>query len=602
MKWLDTYIPKAQTGTKIPFKNPEHPFTNKSLFEQYTPIVPEDSDNHRVLKIKDNRKILATSQQPIRPNSDNVSGDYNSYHLDELMNKAKKSNLSEEDRWNLAAMAFQETKWGRSDDNIGHVKGDWKGNDPYTQFINAYKTKQNEATRLGYNDPQMRLQVYNGMGTVKGTTEQDYHGFKMKKIYGVDIPPEGISMKQNPLYGKQILDIRDNVLKNNPNFVKYMDSIQKAPIQFGSDYIEPLHPEELRQDSFEDIPKDIPKELLKLVQKKKAQNGGIIEDDRGQWAHPGKVTKINSNEITMKGVNYPLLGISDTGDVQYMQPNQEYKFEGNNVTEFPLAQNGKTINLNEISLKTKLSQSDKVKAYRDSLNLYNKGKIEEQDYFKLLDELEIDKDRIDIYPKEYLSNNGSFTSDKIKPLSVNNAYKAGSYGNRQADGSYNTGEIYAGKDSKGKYKQINIEDVDTLNKLSKGFLKYKKPTKPEIEKVNHLSQKDIEFEPFIPSTELAPSPFYEDSWNTISYRKNAMGGKDSTSKKFNTKKELDDYVKYEEGIGHDVKIKADIKRKKAQTGERIIVNSKDDPRYIAYKDNTTGKFKMSRNFTAIFIF
>ena len=45
------------------------------------------------------------------------------------------------------------------------------------------------------------------------------------------------------------------------------------------------------------------------------QNGGVIEDDRGQWAHPGKVTRINSPNITMRGVVDPLLGISDqTGE------------------------------------------------------------------------------------------------------------------------------------------------------------------------------------------------------------------------------------------------------------------------------------------------
>lgn len=66
------------------------------------------------------------------------------------------------------------------------------------------------------------------------------------------------------------------------------------------------------------------------------QYGGVIEDDGGQWAHPGKVTKINSNQITMKGVNSPILGISDKGDVKLMHPNKEYKFKGNNVTEFPI--------------------------------------------------------------------------------------------------------------------------------------------------------------------------------------------------------------------------------------------------------------------------
>lgn len=70
--------------------------------------------------------------------------------------------------------------------------------------------------------------------------------------------------------------------------------------------------------------------------KKNYQRGGIIEDDRGQWAHPGKVTKINSNSITMKGVNYPVLGISNTGDEKLMMPGEDYKFDGESVTEYPM--------------------------------------------------------------------------------------------------------------------------------------------------------------------------------------------------------------------------------------------------------------------------
>lgn len=72
----------------------------------------------------------------------------------------------------------------------------------------------------------------------------------------------------------------------------------------------------------------------------KYDDGGIIEDDMGQWAHPGLVTKINSNQITMEGVGYPVLGISDTGDTQMMQPGEDYKFDGNSVTEIPMAQDG----------------------------------------------------------------------------------------------------------------------------------------------------------------------------------------------------------------------------------------------------------------------
>jgi hypothetical protein len=82
----------------------------------------------------------------------------------------------------------------------------------------------------------------------------------------------------------------------------------------------------------------------------KYENGGVIEDDRGQWAYPGEVTKINSNNITMKGVNYPVLGISDTGDTKMMQPGKDYKFKGNSVTEFPMAKDGKSlVELNQLT-------------------------------------------------------------------------------------------------------------------------------------------------------------------------------------------------------------------------------------------------------------
>lgn len=71
-----------------------------------------------------------------------------------------------------------------------------------------------------------------------------------------------------------------------------------------------------------------------------SKNGSVIKDDRGQWAHPGEVTEIGSNNITMQGVNYPVLGVSDTGDTQMMQPNQDYKFDGDKVVEYPMMQEG----------------------------------------------------------------------------------------------------------------------------------------------------------------------------------------------------------------------------------------------------------------------
>jgi hypothetical protein len=73
----------------------------------------------------------------------------------------------------------------------------------------------------------------------------------------------------------------------------------------------------------------------------------VIEDDMGQLTNPGKITKINSNNITMKGVDYPVLGISDTGDKKMMQPGKDYNFDGNSVTEYPMAQEGEKVDVSE---------------------------------------------------------------------------------------------------------------------------------------------------------------------------------------------------------------------------------------------------------------
>jgi hypothetical protein len=72
----------------------------------------------------------------------------------------------------------------------------------------------------------------------------------------------------------------------------------------------------------------------------KKKKGGVIKDNRGQWAHPGKITEINSNQITMQGVPYPVMGVDNTGHTKMMQPGMDYTFPGQYVTEYPMMQSG----------------------------------------------------------------------------------------------------------------------------------------------------------------------------------------------------------------------------------------------------------------------
>ena len=79
------------------------------------------------------------------------------------------------------------------------------------------------------------------------------------------------------------------------------------------------------------------------------KEGGIIDSDRGQWDHPGEITRIKGGNITMKpdpktgkALTEPLLGISNRGERKRMYPGQDYQFEEGTeyVTEYPMSQNG----------------------------------------------------------------------------------------------------------------------------------------------------------------------------------------------------------------------------------------------------------------------
>jgi hypothetical protein len=74
---------------------------------------------------------------------------------------------------------------------------------------------------------------------------------------------------------------------------------------------------------------------------KKNSSKKMIVDPMGQWKHPGENTRIPSDKITMKGVNYPVLGVSNNGHEKMMYPGQEYIFPGADyVDEYPQMQFG----------------------------------------------------------------------------------------------------------------------------------------------------------------------------------------------------------------------------------------------------------------------
>jgi hypothetical protein len=90
------------------------------------------------------------------------------------------------------------------------------------------------------------------------------------------------------------------------------------------------------------------------------QDGGDIPVDPDGYWNPenwGNPVIIPSTDITMEGVDQPLIGISDTGDTQYMEPGEDYEFDGEYVTEYPVAKKGISVNNADAQPIKKLDQS-----------------------------------------------------------------------------------------------------------------------------------------------------------------------------------------------------------------------------------------------------
>jgi len=245
-----------------------------------------------------------------------------------------------------------------------------------------------------------------------------------------------------------------------------------------------------------------------------SKNGSVIKDDRGQWAHPGEVTEIGSNDITMQGVDYPVLGVSDTGDTKMMYPDQDYKFDGEKVTEFPMAQNGRR--LPDVTVTSKADP--RLKAYQDSLNLYNasinmgkKGaEALAKDYYKNdLEEVKKGNTTKAEADRRYKSNLEFYNQVLVDPITKGTKPRFG--------GLY--------KYDKNADDRIVIEE-DILNKgmhnyltdndrIEKGYYKQTLESYKDFKKLN----KKIKPIKYLGHAELFPIPVYKKPVQPVKYQK-----------------------------------------------------------------------------------
>lgn len=179
------------------------------------------------IKIVDSRKVDAASNTEVNDRNNMGSDSASTEVMKDIIHSSVKHGV---DPYTALAIALQETSlegYSDNEENPYHVlPEDLKYADAPAQTVdNAtkwLKEKFDYGKKLGKKSEADIIQAFNGYGKVGKNTEG-----QQSKMYGIDVTNEPIDMNKNPVYGKRVIDLRDNVLKQNPAIVKLVEGERK---------------------------------------------------------------------------------------------------------------------------------------------------------------------------------------------------------------------------------------------------------------------------------------------------------------------------------------------------------------------------------------
>jgi hypothetical protein len=188
--------------------------------------------------IQDKRTINPITKKPLNPNTDLKN--FKNVSKSDVEAIVKMADYLNYPRDLALAVSLQESGLGKIDPNLGHnldydfvpkMEGEVfsDAEQDAGAFITGLIDKAEYAKNL-YNQKKIpkndliyQLQAYNGFGTLNPNTELNYYETPNQKFYGVDVKGKPLSMKQNPLYGKTIINFRDSIVKQDPTLKKFLN-------------------------------------------------------------------------------------------------------------------------------------------------------------------------------------------------------------------------------------------------------------------------------------------------------------------------------------------------------------------------------------------
>jgi len=308
---------------------------NQSLIKEYEAIEKTSKANNSWMKNPDGSEFTGTPEQFVQQNSENFKKSFPEGH-----NRVYRGGNNEDFTNRSHPIVFT------GDKNIAeHYVG---GKNPFTgeYEIATPNTRAGRALFDFYHPKNTNSLIINNEGRSWREIPRKY--------FGDSPPPRDLHNPKGDFTSTD--DIAEWMVANDKNSVRlnnifdgydadFVDIINNKPGNYlksatgNNGMFDMTNPNIYKSV----LPYAVPAAIggAAALQQKK-QGGKITKDNNGYW-NPnnwGKPVEIGSNNITMQGVHQPLIGISDEGDVQYMQPGEHYKFKGKKVVEYPVKKNG----------------------------------------------------------------------------------------------------------------------------------------------------------------------------------------------------------------------------------------------------------------------
>ena len=167
---------------------------------------------------------------------------------------------------------------------------------------------------------------------------------RYKELFGQEYSPQAIVEEsvETPEVTNTITNLENT--EENPTFVEETPrkvQEQEEEVYEGLQIQEQEQPQQMYQPQQQPEPtlEEIYNQVSEFIDTPIAQQGGIKTDPMGYW-NPENLNRpviIPSPSISMKNIDFSVLGVADTGETKLMHPNEEHYFSGaKKVTEYPI--------------------------------------------------------------------------------------------------------------------------------------------------------------------------------------------------------------------------------------------------------------------------